>query len=165
MKLSISFAFTVLLFGLGTADSIHLAFCDDGEAVFTEMIVSSLFATSNHASINLNFQYYSNDGDSFGSMPPASNVALVPAAITNDWLGENEGVFTTGVVARSIIENAGSNVGTSAGTANNGFKTFNCFQDNNRLLYLFNAAASDSAGCYSQYYCLACFSPRFINDS
>jgi len=130
MKVLATIAAVVPLLGFVAADALHLVDCNFGGGIYSEIL------------------YYANDGDSYNGQAPADN-NICQWVVQVDWTSPESCQFRTGVTVNTNVHGVGA-VGQWAGTATNGYETFQCYKDSGRQIYPIS-----SGSCNSEYYCLS----------
>ncbi|PLN79306.1 hypothetical protein BDW42DRAFT_128906 [Aspergillus taichungensis] len=118
-----------------------------------ETIYLSNCVTTGSAYSKSGMFYYSASEDSQNGAPPSSgNYATVNGGSLVGWEGASvSGTFGSGVTFTSQIEGGAHAAYSYSGSGSNGYRSFACYRDNERLLF----AGSEKWGkCYSVYYCL-----------
>lgn len=119
----------------------------------TETIYLSNCVTTGSAYSKSGMFYYSASEDSQnGASPSSGNYATVNGGSLVGWEGASvSGTFGSGVTFTAQIEGGSHAAYSYSGSGSNGYRTFACYRDNERLLF----TGSEKWGkCYSVYYCL-----------
>ncbi|KAH8432495.1 uncharacterized protein LDX57_010131 [Aspergillus melleus] len=117
-----------------------------------ETIYLSNCVTSGSA-YNRSGMFYYPDGDQSqnGERPASGNYASVNGGNLVGWEGRSvSGTFGSGVTFTSSITPGSHAAFSWSGSGTNGYRSFNCYRDNER--FLFNSASWGN--CYSVYYCI-----------